>query len=133
MGARLFSPRTGLALAAEGQNPSIEAPKSSAKDPKAPAGRNGRLFEAAALLLFAGAAFITLALATYRTDSFEPSAQGSDWMGPTGAFVAGIAVQAFGVVAWLVPIGLALLGAPLFRGQRPAALGFRIAGDLLIA
>jgi hypothetical protein len=46
--------------------------------------------------------------------------------------VAGILVQGFGVVAWLLPLDLVLLGAPLFRGRTPQNLGYRVAADVLV-
>jgi S-DNA-T family DNA segregation ATPase FtsK/SpoIIIE len=93
---------------------------------------HGRLPEAAALLLFFGAAFLALSLASYRIDPFDPSQGGSDLAGATGALIAGVLVQGFGVVAWLLPLDLALLGAPLFRGRIPSNLGYRIAADVLV-
>jgi len=93
----------------------------------------GRLFETCALLLFAGAAFLFLALATARVDPLDPAVQGANWMGPVGASVAAVLIQGFGLVAWLLPLEIALCGAPLFRGQRPHALGLRVAGDLVVA
>jgi len=93
----------------------------------------GRLFETGALLLFAGAAFLFLALATARVDPLDPAVHGANWVGPVGGNVAAILIQGFGLVAWLLPLEIALCGAPLFRGQRPNALGLRVAGDLVVA
>jgi S-DNA-T family DNA segregation ATPase FtsK/SpoIIIE len=87
----------------------------------------------AALLLFTGAAFLFLALATARVDPMDPSVHGANWVGPAGGSVAALLVQGFGLVAWLLPLEIALCGAPLFRGQRPHALGLRVAGDLVVA
>jgi len=91
------------------------------------------VFETAALLLFTGAAFLFLALATARVDPLDPAVHGSNWVGPVGGNVAALLIQGFGLVAWLLPLEIALCGAPLFRGQRPHALGLRVAGDLLVA
>ncbi|MEO7034572.1 MAG: DNA translocase FtsK 4TM domain-containing protein [Polyangiaceae bacterium] len=93
----------------------------------------GRLYEAAALLLFTGAAFLFLALATARVDPLDASVHGGNWVGPAGGSVANVLVQGFGLIAWLLPLEIALCGAPLFRGQRPHALGLRVAGDLVVA
>ena len=90
------------------------------------------MLEAAALLLFFGAAFLALSLASFRADPFDPSLRGADLAGATGAAIAGILVQGFGVVAWLLPLDLALLGAPLFRGRTPQNLGYRVAADVLV-
>jgi len=124
MGAKLFSTR-----AAAG-GPTVEASGDGAR----PRSRFfGRLFETAALLLFTGAAFLFFALATARVDPLDISVHGSNWMGPVGASVAAALIQGFGLVAWLLPLEIALCGAPLFRGQRPHALGLRVAGDLVVA
>jgi S-DNA-T family DNA segregation ATPase FtsK/SpoIIIE len=82
--------------------------------------------------LFFGAAFLALSLASFRIDPFDPTLSGADLAGATGAAIAGILVQGFGVVAWLLPLDLALLGAPLFRGRAPENLGYRIAADVLV-
>ena len=129
MGAKLFSTRA----AADG--PGIEA--SSQREIRPGSGTHsrffGRLFEMAALLLFTGAAFLVLALATARVDPLDPAVHGANWVGPVGGNVASILIQGFGLVAWLLPLEIALCGAPLFRGQRPHALGLRVAGDLVVA
>jgi S-DNA-T family DNA segregation ATPase FtsK/SpoIIIE len=90
------------------------------------------MLEAAALLLFFAAAFVALSLASYRVDSFDPALGGSNLAGATGAAIAGVLVQGFGVVAWLLPLDLVLLGAPLFRGRVPDNLGYRVAADVLV-
>ena len=93
--------------------------------------RRGR--EAAALLLFALALFLVLALGTYRSHPYDPLVEGRNWVGPVGAAVAGFLVRGFGIVAWALPAELVLLGLPLFRGVRQPPLGIRVAGDLVIA
>ena len=123
MGAKLFSTR----VAAGG--PTLEA---SAGEHRPRSRFFGRLFETAALLLFTGAAFLFLALATARLDPLDPGVHGANWVGPVGGNVAAILIQGFGLVAWLLPLEIALVGAPLFRGQRPPALGLRVAGDLVV-
>jgi S-DNA-T family DNA segregation ATPase FtsK/SpoIIIE len=130
MGVRLFSARNALEAGSLGSSAPGQA---RAQDRPAAQGFHGRLAEAAALLLFFGAAFLALALASYRIDPYDPTQSGSDLAGATGALIAGFLVQGFGVVAWLVPVDLALLGAPLFRGRLPGSLGYRIAADLLVA
>ena len=124
MGAKLFTSR-----AAAG-GPAIEASSAEIR----PRSRSlGRLYEAAALLLFTGAAFLFLSLATAKVDPLDASVHGANWVGPAGGNVAALLIQGFGLVAWLLPLEIALCGAPLFRGQRPHALGLRVAGDLVVA
>ena len=121
MGAVPFSPRRTVA-AGPAQKPR------PAPDPTLVR----RSLEAAALLLFAMASFLALALATYRHHPYDPTIAGANWMGPVGAAVAGVLVQAFGAVAWLVPVELILVGLPLLRGSRLPPLGGRIAADLVV-
>lgn len=130
MGVRLFSARN--ALEAGSSLPASRGAAAPSDDrPKGPQ-FHGRLLEAAALLLFFSAAFLALSLASYRIDPFDPALRGGDLAGATGAAVAGVLVQGFGVVAWLLPLDLALLGAPLFRGRAPENLGYRVAADVLV-
>ncbi|HEY4104934.1 MAG TPA: DNA translocase FtsK 4TM domain-containing protein, partial [Polyangiaceae bacterium] len=86
-----------------------------------------------ALLLFTGAAFLFLALATARVDPLDAAVHGANWVGPAGGSIAALLIQGFGLVAWLLPLEIALCGAPLFRGQKPRAPGLRVAGDLIVA
>lgn len=115
MGVRPFTPRP---LAAAPASPrAVEAPRG---------------LEAGALLLFAAAAFLALALASARFDPEDPSVHGADWMGSVGGSVARVLIQGFGWAAWFAPLQLVLLGAPLLRGQLPPPLGLRLAGDLVL-
>ncbi len=127
MPVRLFAPRRAT-------SPSSEVPESEARpgaeESPQPLAR-GR--EAAALLLFTLAAFLCLALASYRFDPADPTLTGADWVGPVGAFVASILVSAFGLAAWFAPIELALLSAPLFTRRPNRATSLRFAGDLVVA
>ncbi len=97
------------------------------------AGAVRRGHEAAALLLFTLSVFLCLALASLRVDPNDPSVSGGNWVGLVGAAVAGVLAQGFGIVAWLAPVELALVGAPLFRGRSTGSLGLRVAGDLVVA
>ena len=127
MGAKLFTSRAapaGLAGANLAGSGTEIQPRSRSL---------GRLYEAAALLLFTGAAFLCLALATAKVDSLDPAVHGANWVGPVGGSLASVLIQGFGLVAWLLPLEIALCGAPLFRGQKPRALGLRVAGDLVVA
>ncbi len=129
MGVRLFSARNAIE-AGSSLGGGDRAHDASGR----PGGQKfyGRLLEAAALLLFASGAFVALSLASYRVDPFDPGLRGSDLAGATGALIASVLVQGFGVVAWLLPLDLALLGAPLFRGRVPENLGYRVAADILV-
>jgi DNA segregation ATPase FtsK/SpoIIIE, S-DNA-T family len=119
MGARPFLPRAATGPAAA---------------PPAPSERPfGRLREAAALLLVAGAAFLALALASTRIMPFDPNAGSESWVGPAGALFARVLVTGFGVIAWLFPLELCLFAVPLFRGRPQGDLGLRLAGDLALA
>src|SRR5882757_900908 len=89
--------------------------------------------EAAALTLFATAVYATLALASFRGDPAQPEIQGSDWVGPVGAYLAHGVVGLLGFVAWGVPIELALFAAPLLRRRASIANVARLAGDVLTA
>jgi DNA segregation ATPase FtsK/SpoIIIE-like protein len=131
MAVRLFSPRNAFEAGASTPDSSRSAANTSQNRPNGQP-FHGRLLEAAALLLFFAAAFLALSLASYRIDPFDPALRGSDLAGATGAAIAGILVQGFGVVAWLLPIDLVLLGAPLFRGRVPENLGYRVAADVLV-
>lgn len=121
MGARMFSPRTA-----------IESTSSQTTDSTSPGQRHGRWREAGALLLFAGSVFVSLALLSCRVDPGQPNAQGVNWVGAAGAAIASTLVQGFGVVAWLFPLEMVLLGAPLIRGRPSEDWGLRVAGDLVV-
>ncbi len=127
MGVRLFSARNALEA-----NSAALAPASPEHDRPKGQQFHGRLLEAGALLLFSAGAFLALSLASFRIDPFDPTQGGSDLAGATGAAVAAVLVQGFGLVAWLLPLDLVLLGAPLFRGKVPDNLGYRVAADVLV-
>ncbi len=127
MGVRLFSARNALEA-----NLAARAPAPAEHDRPKGQQFHGRLLEAGALLLFSAGAFLALSLASFRIDPFDPTQGGSDLAGATGAAIASVLVQGFGVVAWLLPLDLALLGAPLFRGRVPDNLGYRVAADVLV-
>lgn len=111
MGVRLFAPRESSAAS------EVELRRGS---------------EAAALLLFALAVYLMLALLSLRMDPVDRAVVGDNWVGPVGAALASVLVRGFGVVAWAFPIELVLMGAPLFRRRRPNLSGLRVAGDLVI-
>ncbi len=108
----------------------LAAGEASPVDAKTPLDR-GR--EAAALSLFAAAVYATLALASFQTDPAQPDLQGSDWVGPVGASFAHGAVGLLGLVAWGVPLELALFAAPLLRRRPSIANVARLGGDVIVA
>jgi DNA segregation ATPase FtsK/SpoIIIE, S-DNA-T family len=117
----LFTPRRSAA------NGSLVAEDG---DPKTPLDR-GR--EAAALTLFAGSVYAALALLSFRADPMQPDLHGADWVGPVGATFAYGAVSFLGVVAWGIPLELALFAAPLLKRRASIANVARLAGDVLVA
>jgi len=124
MGTRPFLPRTAALDAAPLGNHRAGAPAT-------PVGaRRGR--EVAALLLFAASVFLALALGSARFDPNDPSVAGSDWVGPVGGAIATFLIQGFGLVSCLVPLELALIGAPLIRGRAAPQLSVRVFGDLIV-
>ncbi len=88
--------------------------------------------EAWALILFAAATFLVLALATVRYHPDDAQVVGANWMGAVGAAIATVLAQGFGAAGWWVPLELLLIGAPLLQGRRPSVVGLRVAGDLLV-
>ena len=108
-------------------------PRSIAPSSAPPHRHRTRGAEAGALLLFAAALFVAVALLTARFDPSDPSLHGDDWMGAVGASVASLMIQAFGAAAWLLPLELLCMGLPLLQGRVPEQLGLRVAGDLMIS
>lgn len=125
MGARVFSPRKVSAS----EPHAVEHESTASTGPAV----KRRTREAGALLLFAVSLFLCLSLASLRLDPGDPGYSGADWVGPVGAALAGVLVRAFGLVAWLAPVELALLGLPLLKSRPNRATGMRVAGDLIVA
>ncbi|WP_437956971.1 DNA translocase FtsK 4TM domain-containing protein [Sorangium sp. So ce119] len=88
--------------------------------------------DAAALVLLVSALYSALALASFRGDPLRPEIAGEDWVGPVGAALAGASVEAVGVIAWFVPLELALLAMPLLGAKRSIASLFRLSGDIVV-
>lgn len=141
MGARPFTARNPAeAAAAAAGAEDTKAPKRRKRRAGAPEAQNkagtaplrrGR--EAGALLLFTVSLFLCLALFSFRMDPQDARLEGADWVGPVGAWLASVLVRAFGLVAWLVPVELVLLGMPFVTRQPSRISGFRLAGDLVVA
>ncbi|MGF1466094.1 MAG: DNA translocase FtsK 4TM domain-containing protein [Sandaracinaceae bacterium] len=79
----------------------------------APAGRRHEV-----LGILAAALTLLSVLALWSYDARG----GENWVGPVGAWAAGVLATAFGLVAWLVPLELGLLTARLFRRGPPAGV-----------
>jgi DNA segregation ATPase FtsK/SpoIIIE, S-DNA-T family len=129
----LFAPRRAQTAAGPaGEGLSVAADGPAAKAPSARRAVHGYAREAAALVLLASALYSALALASFRGDPGRPEVVGDDWVGPVGALAARAAVEAVGLTAWLFPLELALLAAPLLNGKPSIAGVARLAGDLVV-
>jgi DNA segregation ATPase FtsK/SpoIIIE, S-DNA-T family len=98
--------------------------------------RYARGREIAALLLWVGALFLAFGLASYEVDpkvATDGLGAGPNWMGSAGASAARLLVSAIGVIAWFVPVELALLGIPYIRSRKSEVTPLRLGGGLLIA
>ncbi len=116
MGVRLFSPRVD-------------------PDPDSRSGAAAKSIgqEAAALLLVAAAAYLALALGSLELGTEQVQSGEGNWVGPVGTGLAQLLVSGFGVVAWLLPVEMMLVAAPLFRRRQLQPLGLRLSGDLVMA
>jgi DNA segregation ATPase FtsK/SpoIIIE, S-DNA-T family len=83
-------------------------------------------------VLIASAVFAAFALASFSKNPDVPEIRGADWVGPTGAALAGFLVSAVGIVAWTAPLELVLMALPLFRNRPSVASVARIGGDLIV-
>jgi S-DNA-T family DNA segregation ATPase FtsK/SpoIIIE len=131
----LFAPRrpqpAGGPVASGG--PGAPGRDDSAERPLAPRRTfHGYAREAAALVLLASALYAALALTSFQGDPLRPEVTGSDWVGPVGALCAGAGVETIGLVAWLFPVELALLAAPLLNGRPSIFSVARCAGDVVV-
>src|SRR5262249_29694690 len=61
-----------------------------------------------------------------------PLVAGADWVGPVGAACARAIVSLIGVIGWVIPLELVLLGFPFVRGKKSLVTPARLAGDLLL-
>ena len=108
MGVRLFSPRIGATAGATTRRAGS---------------RVGQ--EAAAVVLVAAACYLALALGSLE----QIEGQDGNWVGPVGAWLASLLAGAFGIVAWLLPLELVLIAAPLIRHRELQPLGIRLAAE----
>ncbi len=101
---------------------------------------NKRINELVGFLGMTLAALIALALISYspRDASFNVSAPppgehpSNNWIGPVGAHGADLLFQGFGFAAFLLPIGLAILGWRWFRSQSVNSQGAKLIGFCLL-
>jgi S-DNA-T family DNA segregation ATPase FtsK/SpoIIIE len=127
MGLPLFAPRRSAPeTPANTRLPGL----SRIVGPNVAAHARGR--EVAALLLWVGAVFLALALASFGGDP-ALGTTGANWVGPVGEACARGLVYLVGVVAWALPLELVLLGIPFVRSKDSLVTPARVAGDLLIA
>ncbi|WP_437315980.1 DNA translocase FtsK 4TM domain-containing protein [Sorangium sp. So ce385] len=137
MNVPLFAPRRAQPAAGLGEplrSGARGAARTSPAGVSGPAAPPGHSYarDAAALVLLVSALYSALALASFRADPLRPEVSGDDWVGPVGAALAGASVQAVGVIAWFVPLELALLAMPLLGAKRSIASLFRLSGDLVV-
>ena len=94
-----------------------------------------RMFELAGALFLAGAAALSIALASY--DSLDISFNNAtsqapaNLLGPAGATIADLALQSFGIVAILPVLALLAWGTRLVRHRAVPRFGWRVLGLLL--
>ncbi len=94
-----------------------------------------RLFELTGALFIAGAAALSIALASYN--SLDVSINNAtdqapaNLLGPAGATIADIALQSFGIVAILPVLALLAWGTRLVRHRAVPRFGWRVLGLLL--
>ncbi|HTN86364.1 MAG TPA: DNA translocase FtsK 4TM domain-containing protein [Sorangium sp.] len=133
----LFAPRRAQPAAGpaeplrSGARGAVRTSPAGITGPAAPQGHSYAR-EAAALVLLVSALYSALALASFRADPLRPELSGEDWVGPVGAALAGASVEAVGVIAWFVPLELALLATPLLGSRRSIASMFRLSGDVVV-
>ncbi|WP_437598793.1 DNA translocase FtsK 4TM domain-containing protein [Sorangium sp. So ce590] len=137
MNVPLFAPRRAQPVAGLGEplrSGARGAARTSPAGVAGPAAPQGHSYarDAAALVLLVSALYSALALASFRADPLRLEVSGDDWVGPVGAALAGASVEAVGVIAWFVPLELALLAMPLLGAKRSIASLFRLSGDIVV-
>ncbi len=105
---------------------------------------NRRLNELVGFVCLAGSAILLLSLVSYSPldNSFNvagpavnaagPGAAAHNWIGPFGAHVADLALQGFGMAAFLLPLGLAVFGLRWFRSRAISSPIVKGCGFLLL-
>src|ERR1700732_1908432 len=101
---------------------------------------NNRLNELIGFLGVTIAILVALALLSYspHDPSFNVSADSPDmhsarnWIGPVGAYSADLFFQAFGYAAFLLPVGIFLLGYRWFRSEPMDSPAIKLAGYTML-
>jgi S-DNA-T family DNA segregation ATPase FtsK/SpoIIIE len=101
---------------------------------------NNRLNELIGFLGVTIAILMALALISYspHDPSFNVSAEASDlhsarnWIGPAGAYAADLLFQGFGYAAFLLPIGIFVVGSQWFRSEPLESPVIKIVGYTLL-
>jgi DNA segregation ATPase FtsK/SpoIIIE, S-DNA-T family len=88
---------------------------------------NSLLREAEAISLGAAAVFLAVSFVSYQEDG-----SGGNLGGPAGHLLAGTALHAFGLAAWLLPVGLGWSTVSLFRRTAEGLGGLRLGGAALL-
>ena len=101
--------------------------------------KNRRLNELAGFLLFASAALLFLALASYspsdpslNTAGTLVSGSAKNWIGLFGAMVSDLMFQSLGICAFLVPVMIGLLGGRWFKSRSVASPGAKALGAAIL-
>jgi len=102
---------------------------------------NHRLNELIGFLGITIAILVALALISYspHDPSFNVSTESSDlhaarnWIGPVGAYGADLLFQGFGYAAFLLPVGIFIVGSRWFRSELLESPAVKIAGSALLA
>ena len=134
MGLPLFAPRRPLPEAGVSLPSNMKLPKVLGTG----ADHYARGREIGALLLWTAALFLTLALASYAGDGTPPAegvpaTTGANWVGPVGEGAARGLVSLLGIIAWIVPAEIALLGIPFVTNRRSTLTPARLGSDFAIA
>ncbi len=101
---------------------------------------NNRLNELIGFIGMTIAVLTALALISYspHDPSFNVSAESSDlhsarnWIGPVGAYSADLLFQGFGYAAFLLPVGMFIMGSRWFRSELVESPAVKIVGCTLL-
>ncbi len=96
-----------------------------------------RVRELAGIIVLVGSAVFACALLSYAPadSSFNTASSAprpGNWIGPTGAHIADLCYQLFGLAAWILPVVVAIGGWAWFRRREWPSPGVRVAGYLLM-
>jgi DNA segregation ATPase FtsK/SpoIIIE, S-DNA-T family len=101
---------------------------------------NHRLNELIGFIAMATAILVALALISYspHDPSFDVSADSAslhsarNWIGPVGAYGADLLFQGFGYAAFLLPVGMFIMGSRWFRSELLESPAIKIVGSSLL-